>query len=301
MARIEVLPHPTAPCSAWDPSAWMVKVDDGPPTPVTELVHGWDYDSVLRLATETTVHAGMVREACQLATEAALELVCIWDCPSTNTRRVGHRARLPADGTTTIRSVFEIPRRTVAERVTLERQVVVVDPAYRDGKNTHLHGAIVLLEHERERASFSLEGTGGRFPVEAVSFAALGLREGAWRLDVAMEDPEDLFPSAVRLYINTDHPAINELLLEPESVPAKRTLSVMQWDVARRLLSMAESDARYSPARDYEEGSFGAVIARLSWSVLKRRDVESLFALVRADPTRYEVLLQERLRLLHGD
>lgn len=302
MARIEVLPHHTAPPSAWQRAGWTVALDDEPPQPVPPLLPGWDYDRTLVFRTETTVDVNRLHESCRTGGSGSFELVCIWDCPAAGVRGVGSRHLLIGQGNMTLGSIFRIPPRILAERVRVERQVVLAEvPESRNSPFVPgIPGSVILWEREDQVVSMALEGSGGRFPVEAIDFAQAGLPNAAWQLSVTYDDPNDAFLGSVRLYVNSSHPAIAELLQEPDSPSARRTLSVIQWDASRRLILQAAEDDRMSQPM-FEEGSVGDVIQGICKSILQRHDIRALVGLIKKDPERFETLLQDKLRLLHSE
>lgn len=303
MPRLEVLPHSTAAPSAWKRGGWTVVLNDDQSQPAPDQLPGWDYDSSLRFESTTTVDIDAIHADCGTSDESTYEFVCLWDCRAVGTRMVAHRQRLPGNGKAVIRSMFEIPPRTIAERIRVERQVILAarhTPPDDSPFAPSLPGSLVLWERDGEVTSVALEGTGGRFPVEAMDFASQGLDDAVWWLSVAYDDPNDAFLASARLYLNSAHPAVSEMLQAPDSSTAKRTLSVIQWDATRRLLIEAAGDERMT-AGPFEEGSIGEAIERISLSVLQRKDLEALFALMATDPDRFQRLLQDKLRLLRDD
>jgi hypothetical protein len=299
MARVEVLPHLTAEPTAWQRGGWTVALDSQAPQPAPDLLHGWDYHSRLTLQTETTVDLAKVHASCRTADDAMFDLVCIWDCRATAVRVAACRHRLSGSGSVTVESRFQIPPSTLADRVTFERQLVLAaaGTAKRDPFAPTVPGSLVLWERGDQVVSVTLEGSGGRFPVEAVDFREAGLPDAAWWLSLAYDHPDDSFLGAARLYLNTGHPAVSEMLRDPASLQAKRTLSVIQWDASRRLLREAAGDDRML-GPTFEEGSVGDVIIRMARSILQRNDLKALFSLMERDPDRFETMLQAKLRLM---
>jgi hypothetical protein len=132
--------------------------------------------------------------------------------------------------------------------------------------------------------------------VEAIDFRGQQRPAGAWWLDLTYTHPDDAFLGAARLYLNETHPAIREVLEEPDSKEARRTLSVIQWDASRRLLREVADDERILQGR-FEEGSIGDVVSRMCRSIL-RKTPATVFTISRTDQDRFELILQEAFRLL---
>lgn len=300
MPRLEILPHRTAPRSAWRRAGWTVEVDDGGPQPVSGELEGWDYASTMKLRTRTVVDVDRVHEACRTSEDAEFQLVCVWDCQSSGIRRVGARHTLVRSGEQEIISELTIPPGLVAERIRVERQLILTRPGEDPGDFApDVAGAIVLWERGDEWISIALEGSGGRFPVEVVDFSAQGRPGASWWLDVSYTDLDDSFLGAVRLYLNDGHPAIRALLEDPSSDQARATLSVIQWDATRKLLlrlvpALVEQGRE---SRQMEEGSVGEVVGRMCRSLL-RRDPASVRTMIDRDEDRFELVVQEAMGVL---
>ena len=297
MRQVRLLPHRTASQDAWEKGDWLVSVDDGPLSPVTGIVRGWDYNSTLRFRSTTSIKIARVHESCRTAPPTTYELLCMWDCVATGTRRVGSRTLLSGSNTLRVTTEFIVPPRTVAQRIRVERRLVVRNPLrVEDPFSPREPGTIVLGEEGDEIFSAALEGDGGRFPVEAIDFVPQGLGDGVWWLSVEYESVHESFLSAARLYVNSSHPAIHRLLHEPDSNESVQLLSVIQWDASRQLLyEVARQGAMETGP--YEEGSVGDVVNRLCRLILQEEKA-AIIAMIQHDPASFERLIQDRLRLL---
>lgn len=300
MRHVRLLPHRTAPQDAWERADWLVSVDDGPLSPVRGVVNGWDYNSTLQFRSSTSIKMDRVHESCRTEPPTTYELLCIWDCPATGTRQAGSRALLSGSHTIRITTAFEVPPRTVAQRIRVERQLVLREPRnIGDPFSPKEPGMVVLGEEGDQIFSAALEGDGGRFPVEAIDFASQGLGGAVWWLSVEYESVHESFLSAVRLYVNSSHPAVQELLNEPDSSGSVQLLSVIQWDASRQLLQEVARQGEMEPG-PYVEGSVGDVVIRLCRLILQE-DQAAVMAMVENDPGSFERLIQDRMGLFRDD
>lgn len=298
MPGIDILPHHHPPSSAWSRGAWSVSIGGGPSHELGRVLNGWDYASTLRIRSETTIDLPLIHEGCRTADDARYELIAIWDCAATGERAVGARTPIRGAGAIALVSEFEIPPGLIAGSLRLERQVVLTSPSLDgDPLSPSVPGAIVLWERHQDAQTVDLEGAAGRFPVEAINFAENGMPDAAWWLSVAYDDPNDSFLGAVRLYINSGHPAISGLLGRPSEETSQYTVSLLRWDAVRRLLYHTVNDDRMLADR-FEEGSVGEVVRGIARGVLQSGDLASLYSLVRSDPDRFEQLVQAKVGLL---
>lgn len=133
---------------------------------------------------------------------------------------------------------------------------------------------------ESRPTTLMLEGEGGRFPTEPVSFSQAGLTGGPWHLDVRFDDVEESFMGAVRLFVNTDLPS-GEALLDPDHPRHALLQQVLRWDLMRTLLwSVAlQVNPLHLPLNHEDDSSIGAVLdalCRSRWGLSLAEAVSSV-------------------------
>ena len=293
MASIVSPPHITASEGSWTVGAWAYALDGAAFSPLGEAVPSWDFDSRLRLGCDYQVDVERLRAETGLPSDAPMELVLVADCRAVGRRWVADRAALRGESVRGhLRADF--PPGEVAEVVSLERQVVLGADVDAPPPTPTRKGS-VLLGDERPRRVV-LEGEGGRFPVEVRDLSAAGHGTPAWLLDLDVSDVTAPFLSAARLYINSAHPASEQLLARGEGQD-EAALGVLHWDVMRQLV-VRSAVAEVEVGPEMPEGSLGAVL----WSLLHDRlGMESLAevrAMAETSPERLESRLQTVAGLL---
>jgi hypothetical protein len=162
-----------------------------------------------------------------------------------------------------------------------------------------LAGSVILREERNEVTSILLEGEAARFPTEVVDFAQLRIAEpeALWFLDMSGADLEQSPLSAMRLYVNGTHPAVQRALAHGDAIGGL-VRSVLQWDVARVMIHRALDNDEFIDDWDrFEETTLGATLQQLVQRIWAGEDAASLRARRDADPTRFEYQLQARLGL----
>lgn len=143
---------------------------------------------------------------------------------------------------------------------------------------------------------FLLEGDAASFPTEAFDFGPTGYPTGAsWHLNFRADSLEEPFMGAVRLFINTRHPAASALL----SGVANVQRSVLFHGVVEQLLVSASHRFPGEIPPDYEEGSVGAVLQDLTTTYLGLGLAEAISAVCR-DGDRIFTRLRAATGLLEG-
>lgn len=264
MPSITAYPYLTAPQEAWSPRPWFYRVGEGPRAHLDgDSIGGWDYQANLELACDVTVDVDLLRDSVRMPREHWLDVIVLVDCPALRERWVGFRTPLPESGESAVECLVSLPPGSVAERFTLERQVVLREEYPAPPPLPSRKGSI-LLKDPRNR-SVVVEGQGGRFPVEVVDLDAMGYRDALWMLDMDTSDAERAFLAAVRLYVNSSHDAKDDLL-QADTARGRDLLSAMSWDVMRQLVvRSALSGLEVRP--DHDEGTLGAAI----WSLVRDR------------------------------
>lgn len=299
MTAFRILPHRTVREDRVVWGAWWRITEHGTREPLAGRLESWDYAQTIRLACHVQIDINGTLSDAGLSTDAALAFVATWDCPAALDRGVAvERLACPTDETWAGELVLNVPPGAVAQELLLERHLVLHTPTHNRASYAPHSGGARLGPSTRDR--LVLEGTGSRFPVEATDFASAGYeRAAAWTLEMDFESSADSFLGAVRLLVNAAHPAGQALLANPDS----SLLSVLRYDLIRKLLMRAVEDREeFRKTEDLDEGSVGGVLADLCSNIL-HLDLETALSKIRADPVRFDTLLQSRTGFLgdHSD
>jgi hypothetical protein len=140
----------------------------------------------------------------------------------------------------------------------------------------------------RDDLHVALEPAGQRFPLEAVSFRHLipRLPEAALFYVDAGHDLDHDFTGSVRLFLNSDQPALMDRVSEGDAT----TLQLLIGQVMAQLLRHALLDDDFTPI-DALPGSVRAVLG--SWLTLAFPDepLQEVRVLARREPARFEAAL----------
>lgn len=259
-----------------------------------DVLPDWDYFTTLGISREMEVDLEGALDDCGLPPSAQLGASIAWHSSRTNLRGatesiVLHHGRNLVSGT--------IDGKLLGGRLTLEVRVVLkAHTANRNSLAPHRPGSSLWLDSTR----IQLEGAEPRFPILPISFAASGIaggRQGVWALLQDQSDLSALALGSIRLYLNTDHPAVKAALEGPDSPEAQRLQDVLRYDTARQLIVSALANDDLRGGIEYDEGSLGELYSRMISSLLGQRDVELIRAEWRVDPGQLEAELQAALRL----
>jgi hypothetical protein len=298
--RTIVLPYLTPSADVWDLGAWHRLIETTPVLLGDRLEH-WDYSVPLNLTCEISVDVGRVRQEAALNEDDGLTLACFWEASSTGIRQVGFSVDLPQGGVVESAPVLHLDGGLLGGRLKLTRQVVLTRVrSPRDPLSAARSGSVILSEPPEDARVVILEGTAARFPTEPADFSALPIAEpdALWYLDIATGDLDTAALAAIRLYLNTAHPAVVRAL-DPEDPIGSIIRSTMQWDVARTVIRSALRNAEFIEGwGSFEEESLGEVIQNLIERYWPGETSESLRQRERDHPGRFEYQLQARLRLM---
>lgn len=272
-------------------------IESGKPAPT------WDY------LTTSTVVGGVQVDATELLRSTALDdlsgisATMQVDCASTGFRET---VALPvvqaADHEAALQLV--IGPHTVADQIEISYGLVLdreLEP--RPSMAPYRRGSRVFASTQSHR--FILEGDAAGFPTEAFAFGPAGLPKGApWHLRFNLDSLEDPFMGAVRLFINTEHQASEQLLSGSPGLHR----SVLFHSVLEQLLVTAADHNQAADADDWSEllsanhteGSVGAVLSSLTTTYLEMA-LPAAMAAVRTDRARVLTKLRESAGLLLGD
>lgn len=263
----------------------------------------WDYLTTSTVLGSVRVDADELLRSTALTDLSGLSATMQVDCPSTGFRRI---ITLPAVEAVSHAALIqmEIGPHTVAEEIEV-RYGLVLEHDYRPAPSMapYKRGSRVYTGILSYR--FLLEGDAAGFPTEAFEFGPAGYPSGApWHLRFRVDSLEDPFMGAVRLFINTEHPASGQLLSGAPGIHR----SVLFHSVLEQLLTEVADHESNEGVDDWDEqvsashadGSVGAVLNDLAITYLGMVLPAAMKAL-RADRDRSLTKLREASGLLLGD
>lgn len=143
---------------------------------------------------------------------------------------------------------------------------------------------------------FSLEGDAAGFPTEAFDFEPTAYpTEACWHLNFRADSLDEPFMGAVRLFINTRHPAASTLLSGTASIHR----SVLFHGVVEQLLVSASNRWSDELPAEYEDGTVGHALHELAATYLHMGLAEAISALA-GDSERLFTRLRAATGLLEG-
>jgi hypothetical protein len=290
MPKQLVSPTRTAP-SAVHLGPWAVEVA-GELLPLPDMP-AWDYSTELRFACEVGVDIDEAARSCGLVEGAAFSLVAIAECTATywrtTVRNPLHRG--------SARVTLTVPPGVVAQSVRLSRRVVVEQAPCDPQPLVPTRGHVIAAA--QDVTTVPLEGDGGRFPTQAISFSEAGFPVDApWHLSLTYDDPEDSFAGSVQLFLNTDHKRIADMIGDdPDPDMLVEMHGHMAFDVARQLVMAAVRDDRLDSRTVFENDSVGWVLEGVC-SRTGRRSAAGCRAAHAQDPNGFETELKGRLGFL---
>jgi len=259
----------------------------------TGPVEGWDYNAALTVRTAMTVDIESIREDCGLRPDARLGVILRWHASTTNCR---DSTGLIEIGGEHVSVVAELPGSSLGGRLVLEVDIVTVGSAAGTSPLAPTRpGSIVW----RATRTVRLEGDTDRFPVELRSFEASGVRgpNAAWMLQWESHELEWSAGSAVRLWLNSDHPAVKDYLADPDSELSRRFQSVLIWDISRLLLDRALDDDEFNSLA-WPDGTIGGALAARLRTLFPGLEPAEVRALRRDQPADYQTAIQAGTALL---
>ena len=294
--KVPVAPFLTPPSDAVSHGGWFITSEAGD-TPLTAEIAHWDYQTILALAAPVSVDRVRVTDACSLGLDSGLAVLVMARSTHTRTERLVSRLEVPHRDRFDLAVEFEIHGAELGGRLILETQLVVVDPRPLNGLAPWQPGSIIW----RAQHHTDLEGIGAQFPTDSADFRLTHQADpkAGWELRVDLSDPDALFMSAVRLTLNSGHPAVARLLQGARDDRTDQLLRTLNWDVTRQLVYLAlNSDDVASCDIDPEALSVASVLRNLLAAIWPRESVMTLRTWAVQDASRLEVHLQHHLRLI---
>lgn len=295
MPKVRIFPHRRADESSIGFGVWWQE-NGGVRKPIESLIEDWDYASELVVGLGVTIEPSVLLQSTGQSRLEDLAVVLVADCPASQQRIVtkhrlegvtaGKEAQLP----------LRLPAGKLAEKIRLSAHLIVEKPSDNAGVGVANARGARLASSEPQTAI--LEGTASRFPIDSVSFDALGYPDVPWILRTSFVDPTENFMSTVRLWVNADN-AVGRMLLASETAPA--VANAAKEYVLRSMISVLADpqNDEFVRSEDFEEDSVGFVAGRMCELYLG----SSLSVAVdeyRSDPVGFGMRLMERMNPYEG-
>lgn len=293
-SRFRLHPHRLASDSALEWGPWWAR-DEAGERELGRMLEKWDYAASVTVGCQCLVDVERVCQDTGLPETARVLLVLHVDCPPTGARFLGAEELSLQRQQVLIGLSVDLPPGQYSGHLKLNRSLVLADNC--DGPSGAAASRLGSRLWEGPSRRLDLEGDGGRFPVEPIKFTATNVEGAAWRLDLTFDTLDDSFLGAVRLLVNTEHPAgrtaLNDISREGDLIR-----SVMRADIIRQLFQSISRDGReqLEPAIARED-SLAAVADHISELYLGR-DIKAGLELMRSDPVHFDAILQDRSQFL---
>ena len=293
--KIPVMPFLTPPPAAISHGGWKLHTTDGDIDMPKEMRH-WDYQTVLRLAAPISVDRRAVVDACQLDWDSGLAVVVLARSSRTNAEYVARRMEVPLSDRFDLAVELNLEGRELGGRLTLETLLLSTKPQALGRLSPHSPGSILWrCSHWSD-----LEGYGSQFPTDSADFAETGRDPKAgWELRIDLSEPEARFMTAVRLTMNSGHPAVLKLLRGEKDDGTEQLLRTLNWDVTRQMVQMAiQSDDVAGLDVDEYAVSVAGVLRNLVARYFPNDSSATLREWLQHDLSRIEIRLQHQCGIL---
>ena len=242
------------------PSPWIITPTGHEALTCPVRIDNWDYATDLLVERAMSIDIEAVRGQAYLEPRDDVQCIIHWSCTSTDLQGASEIVSLN-DGSADLHC--KVPGSEIGGILKLKTTVSVRlgEVADRNPLAARRSGAVLWSDD----FMVVLEGDATRFPTEVLSFKANGSEpvDCAWRVEVETHELEAPALAAVRVILNTDHPAYLRLSETPDSKEAALTRQFLSYDVARQLVTAALMDDDFR-ATEYERGSIGNILrARL--------------------------------------
>jgi hypothetical protein len=288
----EVMPHRVIRSGSLNWGAWTSQLGQGEVTPLESAMDGWDYSASIQLTTSLRYDRAGVCSDLAVADVSALALQLTVDCAATRGQWSAQTRLAAADGEGRVTVSLHLPAGSVADRISLIRSVVAC--------NEHWEPAIPagswLARDVAKRVR--VEGDGGRFPIEAMSFSGRRYEGAPWRFDLDYTDLDDPMVAAFVLYVNTDHEASATLLAQKaKTTPALRVM--VESDYFETFLDDIARRPELDPPTNPDPESVWAVLDG-QCQLRFKRDLGSMLAIWRESPIEGRSIVRGKLKYLTG-
>lgn len=293
MARLRLYPHRMADAESVSWHSWWIE-RDGSRSFLSSVLNGWDYASDEIVGISVDLNEEELLKSTGLSSVGELEILAMADCQMVGQRFVVREPLVGYQSGATIETQLRLPRGHVAGSISLSAHLVLAGTSQpRDDQVAYLRGARI---HSSAPFTVLLEGTGGRFPTEAVPFSELGFGNAPWTIVCAYDQLSDSFMGGIRLLINTEHP-IGWLSLEATAPPWVGRM--LRMELIRLLIAEVADQVETVDESSFEEGSIALVLEQMCRFFLGR-SLKAAVHTYRDEPAYFERLLHDRLDPLSG-
>lgn len=249
----------------------------------------WNYYQSVRVRTILRLDPTSVSSKLELTSPDQLRAAIVWSSSGTGLRGRSDFAALE-EAEMPLELVLESGQ--LRQQLQLEVLVALGRQAPSGALSPKAPGSVVWAS---SRYAIDLEGLGSRLPVVAFPFSKrLQASAGAqWWLQVQSKDLEQPVDSVLWMWLNDEHPYVNQLLREPEDEASQRTSLHLVSDFHRQLLQLALAHEDLAMDANYAPGSLGEAL--VSVVRLIDPDLEALRSTYRVDPWKIETVLQAAL------
>lgn len=299
MPRVRQFPYLLATDEHINVHSWENRDLHGDLHPLSDVLADWDPATPVQFITTINIDTPGVKSDCRLKGEALLRLALVWRCPGTGLRGRGNVFDLEqSTGRRSVSLSLRVDGAYLADRISVAVQLLLIrgDAIKRQlapGRSGNL-----LWSEER---TILLEGQAARFPTELKDFSKSGWlpARAAWFLDWSPEDLHQLVLSDMRLFINSANEPVYQTASGTGNEDSHRVLrEAIRYDVARIMIEGALENEEFLTSPDsFGEGSVGSAIRRLIRTLFSNYDILALSQYCRHRRFRFELELQDRLRL----
>ncbi|GIH20695.1 hypothetical protein [Rugosimonospora africana] len=272
----------------------MVRTSTGVEVAGGQALPDWDYFTNLSVHWPATVDLPGLLDDCTLTSGARVLGLVTWHTSGTGMRGNGPVTVLSAGGT-----VFtaDVPGAEAGGVLHLSLRVVLAATDPDAGPLAPRRPGSILWQTATRVA---LEGAGSRFPVVQLSFARAGIaggRRALWYLNCGRDlDASDT--GSIRLYLNTDHPAVESIISSPAGAGSKVLAELIRADVARQMVLHALDHDELDPDAGYEQGTLGDMLVNLLRRCFPARTLHDLRGDRDIDPGEFEAGIQAALGVM---
>lgn len=275
---------------------WSVSSANGQTLTANGVLQGWDYFTPVHVERELTVDLRAIRRDCGLPDASVISGVLAWNSSLTNVRGAAS-TEITEIPTTTLH--LDLDPTCLGGTLTVHSRLVLARSHPGVSRLAPRRAGSILWSDE---IRIVLEGEGQRFPLWPLDFVKGGVgggrAESGWCLQGTTADLSSSGIGSLRLLLNSENPAVRNLLDAPESTSSARLQQFLHYDVVRQLVMAALHSEDLASGLEYEAGTLGDLLIRIASRVFAGRPLDSLRGEYRDWPGEFEAELQGRLRFL---